>query len=52
MSTESNGSLFETEIFGRDVCNGLHQESGMDVQERFFGIATVNCSAAGSIVKE
>ncbi|GFR21283.1 hypothetical protein TNCT_340121 [Trichonephila clavata] len=46
--------FIETEKFGRDVRNGLCQESGigMDVSERFFGVATVNSSAAGSIVKE
>ncbi|GFR01650.1 hypothetical protein TNCT_524461 [Trichonephila clavata] len=37
-----------------DVCNGLYQESGirMDMQERFFGVASKNSSAAASIVKE
>ncbi|GFR27942.1 hypothetical protein TNCT_610411 [Trichonephila clavata] len=46
--------LIETEIFGRDFCNGLCPESGirMDVRERFFGVVTVNYSPAGSIVKE
>ncbi|GFQ84234.1 hypothetical protein TNCT_31901 [Trichonephila clavata] len=52
-SFESNDSLLKWKASWRCL-QWIIQESGirMDVSERFFGVATVNSSAAGSIVKE